>query len=201
MSQPQVTVIGGGMITHDQVLPSLYHLQRQNVIGEITVCALQARPLKELADSEVFQKAFPGQSFRASPDLTGDLDAAHPDLFREVIGQMPERNIAVVAVPDQLHHDVIMTALRHNQHVLTVKPLVLSIHDAIEIEREAQARDLLVGIEYHKRFDDRALLARRRYRQGCRGDQQAYRLYGLPESRIQLQGLCRLASHGNHGEL
>ena len=170
MSKPQVTIVGGGMITNDQILPSLYQLQRQGVIGEIAICALQRRPLKELAGSELFQAAFPGQSFRPYPELAGDLDEPHPDLYREVIGRMPERNIVVVAVPDQLHYGVIMTALGANQHVLTVKPLVLNVAESIEIEHEARRRELMVGIEYHKRFDDRGLLARRRYREGLFGD-------------------------------
>ena len=170
MSAPQVTVVGGGMITNDQILPSLYHLQRQGVIGEITVCALQARPLKDLADSDLFAKAFPGQAFRACPSIDGDLDQPHPDLYREVIEQMPRRNIVVVAVPDQLHFPVIMTALENDQHVLTVKPLVLKASESTVIEREAASRGLVVGIEYHKRFDDRSLLARRRYREGLFGE-------------------------------
>lgn len=170
MIQPRVTIVGGGMITKDQILPSLYHVQRQGVIGEIAICALQARPLKALADSETFARAFPGQSFRAFPSVDGDLDEPHPDLFRQVIEQMPRRNIVVAAVPDQLHYDVIMTALRNDQHVLSVKPLVLKASQSAEIEREAAARGLLVGIEYHKRFDDRSLLARRRYREGLFGE-------------------------------
>ena len=29
MTKPvDVTIVGGGMITHDQILPSIYHLQR-----------------------------------------------------------------------------------------------------------------------------------------------------------------------------
>ena len=46
----------------------------------------------------------------------------------------------MAAVPDQMHYDVIMTALRHDQHVLTVKPLVLKYSQALEIEREAYRR-------------------------------------------------------------
>ena len=38
-NKPQVTVVGGGMITHDQILPSLYQLQRVGRIGDVTVCA------------------------------------------------------------------------------------------------------------------------------------------------------------------
>jgi len=170
MIRPQVTVIGGGMITNDQLLPSLYQMQRLGVIAEIAVVALNARPLKGLAESETFARAFPGQSFRAYPEIAGDLDKPYPDLFREVIAAMPRRNVVMVAVPDQLHFDVIMTALEHDQHVCTVKPLVLKAAEALEIEREAFARGLVVGIEYHKRFDDRSLLARRRYREGRFGE-------------------------------
>jgi D-galacturonate reductase len=91
VSFSQVTIVGGGMITHDQILPSLYHLQRQGAVGEIAICALQARPLKELAESELFARAFPGQSFRPYPEPAGDLDAPHPDLYQEVIAAMPPR--------------------------------------------------------------------------------------------------------------
>ncbi|MBK7930530.1 MAG: hypothetical protein IPJ98_24585 [Bryobacterales bacterium] len=41
---------------------------------------------------------------------------------------------------------------------------------ALEIEAEARKRNLVVGVEYHKRLDDRSLLARRRYRAGMFGE-------------------------------
>jgi predicted dehydrogenase len=170
MSPPQVTVVGGGMITHDQILPSLYHMQRRGRIGEISICALTARPLKELAESELFARAFPGQSFRPYPELSGDLDRPRPELYREVVARMPPRQIVVVAVPDQLHFEVIMTALDAGQHLLSVKPLVLTARESLIVEQEARARGLLVGIEYHKRFDDRSLMARSRYRAGLFGE-------------------------------
>ncbi|MCS6953459.1 MAG: Gfo/Idh/MocA family oxidoreductase [Bryobacterales bacterium] len=168
--KPEITIVGGGMITHDQLLPSLYHMQRQGLVGEITVCASRSRTLRQLAASPTLQRAFPGQSFRARPSLDVDPDASHPELYREVIASMPPRNLVVVAVPDPLHYEVILTALRHEQHVCAVKPLVLKAAQALEIEQEAYSRGLLVGIEYHKRFDDRSLLARRRYREGKFGE-------------------------------
>ncbi|HLJ18010.1 MAG TPA: Gfo/Idh/MocA family oxidoreductase [Bryobacteraceae bacterium] len=170
MSAPVAAVIGGGMIVHDQILPSLYHLQRQGIVGEIRICSQRASSLQALAESETLRRAFPGQSFHPYPDFKVDPNARHADLYREVLAAMPPRNIAIVAVPDQLHYDVIMAALHANQHVLTVKPLVLLVSQAAEIERESALRGLLVGIEYHKRFDDRSLMARRRYREGNFGE-------------------------------
>ncbi len=165
----QVSVIGGGMITHDQILPSLLQLQRLGVIGEITVTASRPATLKALAGVPIWQRAFPGQSFRLTPSPSDSTESS-PDLYREVIRSLPPRQIVVAAVPDQLHYDVVTEALRHDQHVCAVKPLVLEHRHALEIESTARARNLVVGIEYHKRFDDRALMARRRYRAGMFGE-------------------------------
>jgi D-galacturonate reductase len=161
-----VVVVGGGMITHDQILPSLYHLQRQGVLGSIRICALNSAPLRALAESPRFAEAFPGQGFEAFPPLDSPPETMHADLFREVIAMLPRDHLVVVAVPDHLHGPVIRVALEHNQHVLTVKPLVPTYAEAIEIRELARAKGLFVGVEYHKRFDRRALDARGLYRAG-----------------------------------
>ena len=155
------------MITHDQLLPSLYQLQRLSRVGEIAVCASRFHTVHDLAAAETLRRAFPGRSFRNYPDRDGP---PQPDLFREAIAALPPRQIVVVAVPDPLHYDVVMAALGHDQHVLCVKPLVLEYRQAVEIERAARARTLVVGVEYHKRFDDRSLMARRAYREGRFGE-------------------------------
>ena len=81
-NKPQVTVIGGGMICHDQILPSLYHLQRQGRIGAISVCASTYDTVRKLADAEL-HRAFPGQSFRMYPP--GPTETRQPELYREAI--------------------------------------------------------------------------------------------------------------------
>ena len=151
----QVTVIGGGMIVHDQILPSLYQLQRLGTIGDITICARHASTLDALEQSETIRQAFPGHSFRRK--VTS---------YENALESYPSRDLAIVALPDQLHFDAVMKALEANRHVIAVKPLVLTSIHAETIERESQRRGLFVGIEYHKRFDDRSLMARRKYRAG-----------------------------------
>ena len=165
----EVLVIGGGMIVHDQLLPSLYHLQRLGRIGAIAVCARRAGTVQALAAAADLARAFPGQTFRAFPE-GADPDTPQPDLYRELVTRMPPRNLVVVALPDHLHFDAIMTALHHDQHVCAVKPLVLRHTQALEIAREAHARGLVVGVDYHKRFDDRSRMARRQYRAGLFGE-------------------------------
>jgi D-galacturonate reductase len=159
-------IVGGGMITHDQILPSIYHLQRQGVVGSIRISALNSAPLRTLAEAKTFAEAFPGQTFEAFPSLDEPPEKMQPELFREAIASLGPYNLVVVAVPDHLHDPVIRVALEHDQHVLCVKPLVPTYAQSVEIEKLARARGLLVGVEYHKRFDRRALEARRQYRAG-----------------------------------
>src|SRR5712671_4919636 len=150
----QVTIVGGGMIVHDQILPSFYQLQRLGLVDKIAVCAQHGRTLEALAGSKLINGAFPGQKFRAYPDGANDPNQPHPDLYREAIAAMPPRNVVMIALPDHLHFDAILAALRADQHVRVVKPLVLIAFDAATIEKEALQRGLFVGVEYHKRFDD-----------------------------------------------
>ncbi len=144
------------MIVIDQILPSLDWLRRHGVIGDIAVCARRPETLDALAAA------------RPSMPFTRRLDP-----YAQVLADAPPRSLAVIALPDPLHFDAVMTALRADLHVLCVKPLVLTAAESVTIEQEAKRRNLLVAIEYHKRFDDRALMARQRYRAGKFG---AFRL-------------------------
>jgi predicted dehydrogenase len=161
-----VLIVGGGMITHDLLLPSVYHLQRLGHVGSIAICALNSAPLRALRDSREIGEAFPGQSFAALPPLSDPPERMQPALFKQALGRLAPRQAVIVAVPDDFHFDVVRDCLLHDQHVLCVKPLVLRHAQALEIEELARARGLYVGVEYHKRFDRRALLARRNYRAG-----------------------------------
>ncbi len=164
------TIIGGGMITNDLILPSVYHLQRLGQVSDINICALNSEPLKILKDNPELKDAFPGQDFSAYPDISESSLKIFPDLYKEILSAMPPRQAVIVAVPDQFHYAVVMDALHANQHVLCVKPLVLKYVHTAEIEKLALEKGLFVGVEYHKRFDRRNLLAKRHYAQGDYGE-------------------------------
>lgn len=165
-----IMIVGGGMITNDLILPSVYHLQRLGVVGKVQVCALNSAPLKALKESRELKEAFPGQDFDAYPPLSEPADRMFPALFKERLALLPPRQTVIVAVPDQFHYDIVKAALNHGQHVLCVKPLVLSYLQAAEIEKLALEKGLFVGVEYHKRFDPRALIAKRQYALGHFGE-------------------------------
>ena len=165
-----VTIVGGGMITHDLILPVVYHLQRTGMVTGINVCSLDTPPLKELQHSEMIRQAFPDQDFTAHPALSEPEDKKFPDLYKEVLSGMKPRQVVIIAMPDQLHYPVIMEALKNDQHILCVKPLVLKYEHTVEIEKLAREKGLFIGVEYHKRFDRRALMARKSYQLGQLGE-------------------------------
>ncbi|MDD5705523.1 MAG: Gfo/Idh/MocA family oxidoreductase [Kiritimatiellae bacterium] len=166
MQTTDVLIVGGGMITHDLLLPSVYHLRRLGRVGKIAISALNSAPLRALRDSREINEAFPGLSFEALPPLTDPPERMQPELFKQALARLAPRQAVIVAVPDAFHYDVVRDCLLHDQHVLCVKPLVLRHAQSLEIENLARERGLYVGVEYHKRFDRRALLARRHYRAG-----------------------------------
>jgi len=158
-----VTIVGGGMITLDLILPVVYHLQRTGMVKDINVCSLDSGPLKDLKNSDMVRQAFPGQDFTAYPSLSEPEENKFPDLYKDVLASMKPRQMVIIAMPDQLHYSVIMEALQNNQHILCVKPLVLRYEQTVEIEKLAQEKGLFIGVEYHKRFDTRALMAKKSY--------------------------------------
>lgn len=165
-----VTIVGGGMITNDLILPSIYQLQRTGTVGKIDICALNTPPLKFLKENREVREAFPTQDFTPHPSLSESPDERFPDLYRKVIATMKPRQAVVVAMPDQLHYQVVMDALQDDQHVLCVKPLVTKYTHGEEIKDLAYRKGLFVGIEYHKRFDHRSLIAKKQYGLGHFGE-------------------------------
>lgn len=171
MSKPiDVTIIGGGMFTADVLLPSVYHLQRTGMVRNVAICALNNAALRALDSDKVLNEAFPGQKFDPYPPYSEPPDHCDAELYKRVLGSMPPRQAVAIAVPDHMHYEIVMEALKCRQHVLCVKPLVLKYDQAVEVEREARKRGLFVGVEYHKRFDRRSLVARMHYRRGEFGE-------------------------------
>ena len=164
-----LTILGAGMIVYDQILPSIYQLQRDGFVSQIQIVGSRTTRLRELANAR-FSAAFPEQSFEAFPPLDESEDRVFPDLWKEVVSAMKPRQLVIVATPDELHEEMVTFALMHDQHVICVKPLVHLHAQARAIQKLAHSRGLFVGIEYHKRFDRRSLEARGSYRAGRFGE-------------------------------
>lgn len=62
-------------------------------------------------------------------------------------------DIAVITTPDDTHFDIVMASIEAGLHVMCTKPIVKTLKEHIAIVEAARKHDVLVCIEYHKRFD------------------------------------------------
>jgi predicted dehydrogenase len=89
-----------------------------------------------------------------------------------------------VVTPDFAHREVALDALRAGCHVLVEKPLDVTVEGCQAIIAEAQARSLLLQVDFHKRYDPYHLELHRLVRAGKLGQP----LYGYVhmEDRIEV---------------
>jgi len=71
----------------------------------------------------------------------------------DILRDFPDLDVLAVATPDHLHTAPILAALHAGAHVLTEKPLCLDIAEADEILALAAAKNRIVAVDMHKRYD------------------------------------------------
>jgi len=71
----------------------------------------------------------------------------------EMIDQHPDLDLLAVATPDHLHFEPTIHALTNGLHVVLEKPMTLRIAEADHIIELANAAELVVGLDMHKRYD------------------------------------------------
>ncbi len=73
--------------------------------------------------------------------------------WNDILRDIPDLDVIAVATPDNLHTEVILAALEKGVHVMTEKPMCLSIHEADQIIELAQKKNRVVAVDMHKRYD------------------------------------------------
>lgn len=73
--------------------------------------------------------------------------------WNDILRDFEDLDVIAVATPDHLHTEVILAALERGVHVITEKPMCLSIHEADRIIELARDRNRVVAVDMHKRYD------------------------------------------------
>ncbi|MBM3239169.1 Gfo/Idh/MocA family oxidoreductase [Candidatus Poribacteria bacterium] len=71
----------------------------------------------------------------------------------DLIEKFPDLDVLAVATPDNLHTPPALSALKNGIHVVMEKPMTLDINEADEIIKLSKEKELLVGLDMHKRYD------------------------------------------------
>jgi predicted dehydrogenase len=158
-----VLVVGGGMISREVVLPTMFQEQKYGRVGNISISSLTGDIIKDL------QGMFPKFKGYPDPDKYGETER-FPDMFKDAIRDLPENGVVVVATPDHLHTPVIKAAIEIGRHVIVEKPLCLKVNEAHEIIKAADEKGIYVLTDYHKRHDRSIRAARYKFMKGQLGE-------------------------------
>lgn len=75
-----------------------------------------------------------------------------------------------VATPDHLHFQVAMDALERGLHCMVEKPLDVTVEGCRELIDKAEAKGVLLEVDFHKRFDPYHIEMRESYLEGKFGE-------------------------------
>ncbi len=161
-----VLVVGGGMISAEVILPTVFQEQARGLLGEISVATRRAERIRWLRG----RKEIEGCTFQPYPDPDIDgPDAVDPDAYKRAIAELPPEGVVVVATPDHFHTPVILEAIRTGHHCVVEKPLCLKVDEARQIRDAAREAGIYVYTDYHKRHDRAIRAAQKKYRDGALG--------------------------------
>jgi predicted dehydrogenase len=152
-------VTGDGTPGFGTVLTALAEHHRRQPFSEIVVTAAHDASEKKV------QRALLG--------IQDHLHVNLPARFERASGLLVPRgpfDAAVVSVPDHLHTQLTLPLLEQGIHCLVVKPLTQSLAEADRLTRVAAQRGVLGMVEFHKRWDESNLLARKAIANGSLGD-------------------------------
>ena len=160
-----VLVVGGGMISEEVILPTIFQERRRGKIDQVMVASRRLRTISHL------REVFPEESFEGYPDpVDGNPESSHPDCYKDAMDKLGRPGVVIVATPDHLHTEVVLEGLERGFDCIVQKPLCLKTEDAHAIIEKARERAAYVYTDYHKRHDKSVRAARYRYIHGGLGE-------------------------------
>lgn len=86
----------------------------------------------------------------------------HVKTYSDVIEMLENEKLDAVSIatPDAYHLQPAMEALKHGLHILVEKPLATTYDDGLKMVNLAKERGLILGVDFHKRWDPVAINVR-----------------------------------------
>jgi predicted dehydrogenase len=166
----RILVLGAGMYVTGRVgtgtgtvLASLAEISRRTPIERVTVAARSAGNAAHVAEAARRINATIGSTLNAAYErLTPERSL--PDLLRA-----EAYDAAIVSVPDPAHYEAARALLEAGVPSLVVKPLTPTLAEARSLVQISRERGCYGAVEFHKRFDETNLYARKAIENGVLG--------------------------------
>ncbi|MDR3401087.1 MAG: Gfo/Idh/MocA family oxidoreductase [Chthoniobacter sp.] len=157
----KIALVGAGMFGGDVHLRAYSDLQRFGIGGQLARVGLDKwtrdfAPVKfDLVAVATRSEASARRAQSHFQEWTDHEPRAYHGAapWDDILRDFPDLDVLAVATPDNLHTQPILAALKAGVHVITEKPMCLTIHEADEIIDAARAKGLVVSVDMHKRYD------------------------------------------------
>ena len=157
----KIALVGTGMFGGDVHARAYADLQRVGISPQLGRVGLDgwARELGPIRFQLVALAARTEKSVRRAQGNFKSWTGHPPKVFAgqkpwlAILREFPDLDVLAVATPDPLHAEVILAALKAGVHVVTEKPMCLDIAEADRIIDLARAKNRIVAVDMHKRYD------------------------------------------------
>ncbi len=113
------------------IIHTFKQLEYEGIGRLVSICDINERLLRELGEK---------YSVRGYTDYRKMLEKENIDAV-------------AIATPDHLHRESAVYCVKIGKHILVQKPMDVSVEGCIEIIEEARKNNVLVQVDFHKRYD------------------------------------------------
>ncbi len=157
----RIALVGAGMFGGDMHLRAFADLERSGLSGFLARLGLDefSRPLADVEFQLVAVATRSEASARRAADQYAEWTGRRPATYHgatpwtDLLSAHPGLDVLAVATPDNLHTEPVLAALEAGCHVIVEKPMCLDTAEADRIVEAANARQRVVCVDMHKRFD------------------------------------------------
>merc|ERR1712038_618068 len=94
-------------------------------------------------------------------------------------------DVAIIFTPDDTHFDIAMKCVEKGMHVMVTKPIVQTLEHHKTLAKAAEEKNVLVGVEVHKRLDPFYADSRDRARSALGNFQYLYSYMSQPKHQLE----------------
>lgn len=181
--------VGGTAADSDKgagvVALTMFDLRRRGKVDRVAMCGVNG-------------KKFPGirqhmkrniEEVYKDMDITCDTfpsdEEVNPTSYLKAIETFQPGDVAVIFTPDDTHFDIALSCIRKGMHVMVTKPIVQTLDHHQRLAQAAKEKNVLVGVEVHKRLDPFYADARDRARSSLGNFQYMYAYMSQPKHQLE----------------
>lgn len=152
------------------VLPSVWELRKQGLVGDIFLAKRDGRQSAELKKKFRLMKEKFG--WEGEIKLFPEKNQIDPLSYKKALAELKKPAAAIIVAPDSLHKEMMEEAIKHRVHFLVVKPAVTKVRDLEDVISKQKKAKVLGMVDYHKVYDEANLILKEDYENGKYGDIQ-----------------------------